>query len=163
MTEYRTGLGWDNHRLAAGRVLILAGIVIPHETGFEAHSDGDILLHAVTDALLGAVALGDIGMHFPDTDPQWRGASSDRFVRHALSLVRERGFELSNIDTTVILQRPKLKDYREQIRLNLASLVGLPSDRVNVKFKTAEKVGPVGQELSAEAQAIVTILRHTDR
>jgi len=163
MTEYRTGLGWDNHRLAAGRVLILAGIVIPHETGFEAHSDGDILLHAVTDALLGAVALGDIGMHFPDTDPQWRGASSDRFVRHALSLVRERGFELSNVDTTVILQRPKLKDYREQIRLNLASLVGLPSDRVNVKFKTAEKVGPVGQELSAEAQAIVTILRHTDR
>ncbi len=163
MTEYRTGLGWDNHRLAAGRVLILAGIVIPHETGFEAHSDGDILLHAVTDALLGAVALGDIGMHFPDTDPRWRGASSDRFVRHALSLVRERGFELSNVDTTVILQRPKLKDYRERIRLNLASLVGLPSDRVNVKFKTAEKVGPVGQELSAEAQAIVTILRHTDR
>ena len=163
MTEYRTGLGWDNHRLAAGRVLILAGIVIPHETGFEAHSDGDILLHAVTDALLGAVALGDIGMHFPDTDPRWRGASSDRFVQHALRLVRERGFELSNVDTTVILQRPKLKDYREQIRLNLASLVGLPSDRVNVKFKTAEKVGPVGQELSAEAQAIVTILRHTDR
>jgi len=163
MTEYRTGLGWDNHRLAAGRVLILAGIVIPHETGFEAHSDGDILLHAVTDALLGAVALGDIGMHFPDTDPQWQGVSSDRFVQHALRLVRERGFELSNVDTTVILQRPKLKDYREQIRLNLASLVGLPSDRVNVKFKTAEKVGPVGQELSAEAQAIVTILRHTDR
>ncbi len=162
MTEYRTGLGWDNHRLAAGRVLILAGIVIPHETGFDAHSDGDILLHAVTDALLGAVALGDIGMHFPDTDPQWRGASSDRFVQHALRLVRERGFELSNVDTTVILQRPKLKDYREQIRMNLASLVGLPSDRVNVKFKTAEKVGPVGQELSAEAQAIVTILRHTD-
>ena len=163
MTEYRTGLGWDNHRLAAGRVLILAGIVIPHETGFEAHSDGDILLHAVTDALLGAVALGDIGMHFPDTDPQWQGVSSDRFVQHALRLVRERGFELSNVDTTVILQRPKLKDYREQIRLNLASLVGLSSDRVNVKFKTAEKVGPVGQELSAEAQAIVTILRHTDR
>jgi len=163
MTEYRTGLGWDNHRLAAGRVLILAGIVIPHETGFEAHSDGDILLHAVTDALLGAVALGNIGMHFPDTDPRWRGASSDRFVQHALRLVRERGFELSNVDTTVILQRPKLKDYREQIRLNLASLVGLSSDRVNVKFKTAEKVGPVGQELSAEAQAIVTILRHTDR
>jgi len=102
-------------------------------------------------------------MHFPDTDPRWRGASSDRFVQHALRLVRERGFELSNVDTTVILQRPKLKDYREQIRLNLASLVGLPSDRVNVKFKTAEKVGPVGQELSAEAQAIVTILRHTDR
>ena len=163
MTEYRTGLGWDNHRLAPGRVLILAGVVIPHETGFEAHSDGDILLHAVTDALLGAVALGDIGMHFPDTDPQWRGASSDRFVQHALGLVRERGFELSNVDTTVILQRPKLKDYRGQIRANLAALVGLPNDRVNVKFKTAEKVGPVGQELSAEAQAIVTILRHTDK
>lgn len=162
MTEYRTGLGWDNHRLAPGRVLILAGIVIPHETGFEAHSDGDILLHAVTDALLGAVALGDIGMHFPDNDPQWRGASSDRFVQHALRLVRERGFALSNVDTTVILQRPKLKDYREQIRASLAGLVELPEDRVNVKFKTAEGVGPVGQELSAEAQAIVTILRHTE-
>ncbi|MBZ2179386.1 MAG: 2-C-methyl-D-erythritol 2,4-cyclodiphosphate synthase [Acidobacteriota bacterium] len=159
MTEYRTGLGWDNHRLAPGRVLILAGVVIPHETGFEAHSDGDILLHAVTDALLGAVALGDIGMHFPDTDPAWKGASSDRFVRHALALVREQGYRLSNVDSTVILERPKLKDYRPAIRASLAALVELPLDRVNVKFKTSEKVGPVGEQRSAEAQAIVTILR----
>lgn len=162
MTEYRSGLGWDNHRLAPGRILILAGVTIPHETGFEAHSDGDILLHAVTDALLGAVALGDIGMHFPDTDPQWKGASSDRFVRHALALVQQRGFRLSNVDTTVILQRPKLKDYRGQIRDSLAALLELPTDRVNVKFKTAEKVGPVGEERSAEAQAIVTIVRDTE-
>ncbi len=162
MTDYRTGLGWDNHRLAPGRVMILAGIVIPHETGFEAHSDGDILLHAVTDALLGSVALGDIGMHFPDTDPQWKGASSDRFVRHALALVHEKGYRLSNVDTTVVLQRPKLKDFRESIRASLAELVGLPLDRVNVKFKTAEKVGPVGEERSAEAQAIVSIVRDTN-
>jgi 2-C-methyl-D-erythritol 2,4-cyclodiphosphate synthase len=159
MTEYRTGLGWDNHRLAPGRVLILAGVVIPHETGFEAHSDGDILLHAVTDALLGAVALGDIGMHFPDTDPAWKGASSDRFVRHALTLVRQQGYRLANVDSTVILERPKLKDYRPTIRASLAALVELPLDRVNVKFKTSEKVGPVGEQRSAEAQAIVTILR----
>jgi len=159
MTDYRTGLGWDNHRLAPGRVLILAGVEIPHETGFEAHSDGDILLHAVTDALLGAVALGDIGMHFPDTDPAWKGASSDRFVRHALALVREKGYRLSNVDTTVVLERPKLKDFRATIRASLAALVELPLDRVNVKFKTAEKVGPVGELRSAEAQAIVTVLR----
>lgn len=159
MTEYRTGLGWDNHRLAPGRVLILAGVVIPHETGFEAHSDGDILLHAVTDALLGAVALGDIGMHFPDTDPAWKGASSDRFVRHALTLVRQQGYRLANVDSTVILERPKLKDYRPIIRASLAALVELPLDCVNVKFKTSEKVGPVGELRSAEAQAIVTILR----
>ena len=159
MTAIRTGLGWDNHRIAAGRPLILGGIAVPWEFGLDGHSDADILLHALTDALLGALALGDIGMHFPDTDPQWKGASSDRFLVHAAGLVQERGWTIANVDTTVILQRPKLKEFREPIRTNIARLLGLDLDRVSVKFKTAEKVGPVGEGKSAEAQAIVTLFR----
>ncbi len=155
----RTGLGWDVHRIAAGRAMILGGVTIPAEFGLEGHSDADILLHAITDALLGAAALGDIGMHFPDTDPQWKGAASDRFLTHAAGLVRDLGYELVNVDTTVILERPKLKDYRAAIRESIAKTLGLDLDRVSVKFKTAERVGPVGEGKSAEAQAIVTIMR----
>jgi 2-C-methyl-D-erythritol 2,4-cyclodiphosphate synthase len=125
--------------------------------GLEGHSDADILLHAVTDALLGAAALGDIGMHFPDTDPRWKGANSSVFLEHAAKLVRDRGFKIVNIDTTVILERPKLKDYRVPIRESLAKILDLALDCVSVKFKTAERVGPVGEGKSAEAQAIVTI------
>jgi 2-C-methyl-D-erythritol 2,4-cyclodiphosphate synthase len=157
--EYRSGLGWDSHRLAPGRPLILGGITIPSEFGLDGHSDADILLHALTDALLGSAALGDIGMHFPDTDPRWKGADSVQFLLHALSLVEARGFELIHADTTVILERPKLKDFRDTIREHLALHLGLPLDSVNVKFKTAEKVGPVGEGKSAEAQAIVTVRR----
>lgn len=157
--EIRTGLGWDVHRIAAGRPLILGGIVIPAEFGLEGHSDADILLHAVTDALLGAAALGDIGMHFPDTDPQWKGVSSAKFLEHAVMLVTQAGYALVNVDTTVILEKPKLKNYRGAMRESLAKALTLPLDRVSVKFKTAERVGPVGEGLSAEAQAIVTIVR----
>jgi 2-C-methyl-D-erythritol 2,4-cyclodiphosphate synthase len=153
----RTGLGWDVHRLVAGRPLILGGVTVPSEIGLEGHSDADILSHAITDALLGAAALGDIGMHFPDTDPQWKGADSNVFLAHAAKLVRETGFEIVNIDTTVILERPKLKDYRLPIRESLARTLALTVDRVSVKFKTAERVGPVGEGKSAEAQAIVTL------
>ena len=159
MSEFRTGLGWDVHRLAEGRALIIGGVTIPSDKGLEGHSDADILLHAVTDALLGAAALGDIGMHFPDTDPQWKGAASARFLEHAVALVVEKGFWLVNVDTTVILERPKLKDYRIDIRNSLAKCLGLDVDRVSVKFKTAERVGPVGEGKSAEAQAIVTIAK----
>jgi 2-C-methyl-D-erythritol 2,4-cyclodiphosphate synthase len=159
MTAIRTGLGWDNHRIAEGRPMILGGITIPCEFGLDGHSDADILLHALTDALLGALALGDIGMHFPDTDPRWKGASSDRFLAHAVELVRERGWTIANVDTTVILQRPKLKDFRDPIRENVARILGLDVDQVSVKFKTAEKVGPVGEGKSAEAQALATLLK----
>ena len=155
--DVRTGLGWDVHRIAPGRAMILGGVTIPCEFGLEGHSDADILFHAVTDALLGAAALGDIGMHFPDTDPQWKGASSDKFLAHAVKLVRELGFTVMNVDTTVILERPKLKDYRVAIRESLARVLELDLDRVSVKFKTAERVGPVGEGKSAEAQAVVTI------
>jgi len=159
LSEYRTGLGWDVHRLAPNMPLILGGVSIPSEFGLEGHSDADILAHAITDAILGAAALGDIGMHFPDTDPRWKGADSLVFLRHALELAGGAGFELVNVDSTVILERPKLKDYRTPIREKLAATLGLPLDRVSVKFKTAEKVGPVGEGKSAEAQAVVTVMR----
>jgi len=158
--EYRSGLGWDSHRIAAGRPLLLGGVLVESEFGLDVHSDADILLHAITDALLGALALGDIGMHFPDTDPRWKGAESMQFLLHALSLVKEKGYEVVNLDTTVILERPKLKDYRVRIREHIATEMGLSVDVVSVKFKTAEKVGPVGEGKSAEAQAIVMLRRH---
>ncbi|HZT28695.1 MAG TPA: 2-C-methyl-D-erythritol 2,4-cyclodiphosphate synthase [Bryobacteraceae bacterium] len=159
MSEYRSGLGWDVHRLAPGRPLILGGITIPSELGLEGHSDADVLAHAITDALLGAAALGDIGLHFPDSDPRWKGADSLRFLAHARELVEQRGFRVVHVDSTVILERPKLKDYRLAIREKLAATLGLALDRVSVKFKTAENVGPVGEGRSAEAQAIVTVER----
>lgn len=159
MSEFRTGLGWDSHRTKEGRPLLLGGVLVESTFGLDGHSDADILLHALTDALLGAAALGDIGMHFPDTDPRWHGAASDQFLVHALSLVTAGGWRLQNVDCTVILERPKLKDYRLAIRENIARLLALDLDRVNVKFKTAEKVGPVGEGRSAEAQAIALIAR----
>jgi len=155
--EYRTGIGWDVHRLVAGRPLILGGVTIPAECGLQGHSDADVLAHAVTDALLGAAALGDIGLHFPDSDPQWAGADSLEFLRHAQRLAGEKGFRVVNVDATVILEQPKLKDYRRAIRESLAAALTLEVDRISVKFKTAEKLGVVGEGRAAEAQAIVTI------
>jgi len=154
------GLGWDVHRLGPGRPLVLGGVTVPSEIGLEGHSDADVLAHAITDAILGAAALGDIGMHFPDSDPQWKGCDSLVFLRRARELVEQRGFRLVNVDSTVILERPKLKDFRQPIRDRLAETLGLDVDRVSVKFKTAEKVGPVGEGRSAEAQAIVTVEKH---
>lgn len=159
MNEFRTGLGWDVHRLAAGRLLILGGVAVPSELGLEGHSDADILAHAITDALLGAAALGDIGMHFPDTDPRWKDADSLQFLAHAAALIRDLGFTIVNVDSTVILEQPKLKDYRQPIRESLARTLAIDVERMSVKFKTAEGVGPVGERLSAEAQAMVAISR----
>jgi 2-C-methyl-D-erythritol 2,4-cyclodiphosphate synthase len=153
------GQGWDVHRITPGRKLILGGIQVPCEFGFEGHSDADVLSHAITDALLGAAALGDIGMHFPDTDPAWKDADSLRFLRHARDLLDQKGYQIVNVDSTVILERPKLKDFRAAIREKLAAALELDLDRVSVKFKTAEKVGPIGEGRSAEAQALVTICR----
>ncbi len=159
MTDVRSGLGWDNHRIAAGRALVLGGVTVPSEFGLEGHSDADVLAHAITDALLGAAALGDIGTHFPDSDARWKGCDSMVFLRHAAALVRERGFQILNIDSTVILERPKLKDFREAIREKLAAALEIELERVSVKFKTAEKLGPVGEGRSAEAQAVATIAK----
>ena len=157
MNEIRTGLGWDVHRLAAGRPLILGGVAVPAEFGLEGHSDADVLAHAITDAILGAAALGDIGMHFPDTDPRWKGSDSLVFLRHAKELAEREGYRILNVDSTIVLERPKLRDYREQMRGRIAATLGIGMDRVSVKFKTAEKVGPVGEGRSAESQAIVTL------
>jgi 2-C-methyl-D-erythritol 2,4-cyclodiphosphate synthase len=157
LDEVRIGQGWDVHRITPGRPLILGGVTIASDFGLEGHSDADVLSHAITDALLGALALGDIGMHFPDTDPRWKGADSLQFLEHARAMVEGRGFRLVNVDSTVILERPKLKDYRLEIREKLAGTLGIEVERVSVKFKTAEKLGPVGEGRSAEAQAIVTL------
>ena len=157
MSQIRTGLGWDVHRIAPGRPLILGGVTIPCQFGLEGHSDADVLAHAITDAILGAAALGDIGMHFPDSDPRWKGSDSLVFLRHARHLAEQSGYRIVNVDSTVILERPKLKDYRQAIRDCLAEALGLEIDQVSVKFKTAEKVGPVGEGRSAESQAVVTL------
>ena len=159
MSEYRNGIGWDVHRLEQGRPLILGGVKVPSDAGLAGHSDADVLAHAVTDALLGAAALGDIGMHFPDTDPRWKNADSLQFLIHARDLAVEAGYDIVHIDSTIILERPKLKDYRLAIREKLAGTLGRDLDRVSVKFKTAEKLGPVGEGRSAEAQAIATLRR----
>ena len=155
----RVGQGWDVHRIAAGRPLILGGVGVPSEFGLEGHSDADVLSHAITDAILGAVALGDIGMHFPDTDPRWKGADSLVFLRHVCGLAAGAGYRIVNVDSTVILERPRLKEFRLPIRESLAKAMGLALDQVSVKFKTAEKVGPVGEGRSAEAQAVVLLER----
>ena len=159
MSDLRIGQGWDVHRIGPGRPLILGGVKIPSEFGFEGHSDADILSHAITDALLGAAALGDIGMHFPDSDARWKDADSGQFLRAARDLVAAQGYSIVNVDSTVILERPKLKDFRDAIREKLAETLALEVGQVSVKFKTAEKTGPVGEGRSAEAQALVTICR----
>jgi len=159
LSEIRTGLGWDTHRLAWGAELILGGVRIPSDRGQLGHSDADVLSHAITDALLGAAALGDIGMLFPDTDPQWKGADSAVFLAEAVRRVRAAGYAIVNVDSTVILEKPKLKDFRLKIREVLSKTIGIELDRVSVKFKTAEGVGPVGELRSSEAQAIVTLAK----
>jgi 2-C-methyl-D-erythritol 2,4-cyclodiphosphate synthase len=154
---FRIGQGWDTHRIESGRPLILGGVPIQSEFGLAGHSDADVLFHAVTDAILGALALGDIGMHFPDTAPEWKGANSLQFLQHAVALAAEAGYEIANIDSTIILERPKLKTYRDAIRQSLGAATALPVTAVSVKFKTAETVGPVGEGRSCEAQAVVLL------
>ena len=159
MNDFRAGLGWDVHRIERGRPLILGGIEIPSEVGLAGHSDADVLAHAITDAILGAATLGDIGLHFPDTDARWQGKDSLYFLAHAAHLAREQGYEILNVDSTVILQRPRLRDFRDAIRGNLAATLDLPRDRVSVKFKTAEGLGPVGEGQAAEARAVALLAR----
>lgn len=157
MSEVRIGQGWDSHRLAPGRPLILGGVRVPSELGLEGHSDADVLSHAITDAILGAAALGDIGMHFPDSDPKWKGSDSLVFLRHARELAEARGYRIVNVDSTIILERPRLRDYREAIRNKVAEALGVDPSRISLKFKTAERLGPVGEGRSAESQAIVAL------
>jgi 2-C-methyl-D-erythritol 2,4-cyclodiphosphate synthase len=153
----RTGLGIDTHAFAPGRPLILGGVDIPHEQGLAGHSDADVLTHAVIDALLGAAALGDIGGHFPDTDPRFAGADSLELLRTVVARLGEHGFAIGNVDATVILERPKLAPYRDAIRDSLAGALGLSAGAVNVKATTGERMGFVGRGEGAAAMAVVTI------
>ena len=153
----RTGLGLDTHALAPGRPLILGGVDIPHEEGLIGHSDADVLTHAIIDALLGAAGLGDIGQHFPDTDPRFAGADSIALLRSVVQYLGERGFTIGNIDATVVLERPRLAPYRDAIRSRLAETLGLPADAVNVKATTGEAIGFVGRGEGAAAMAVATL------
>src|SRR5687768_3812799 len=141
MTPLRVGQGYDVHVFEAGDHVTLGGVKIPHTQGIRAHSDGDVLLHALCDALLGAAALGDIGVHFPDTDARWRGADSRTFVRHVRDLLAQRGFAIVNVDTTVLAEAPRLGKHREAMRLNIATDLGIALDCVNVKATTSEGAG----------------------
>jgi 2-C-methyl-D-erythritol 2,4-cyclodiphosphate synthase len=154
-----TGIGWDSHRLVEGRPLVLGGVPIPYERGLAGHSDADVLAHAVIDALLGAAALGDIGQHFPDTDERWAGADSMALLRSVVALVRERDLHVTHVDTTVVMERPKLAPHREAIRAGLAGALGVTADQVNVKASTAEGMGFVGRGEGVAALAVATLSR----
>lgn len=156
---FRIGEGWDIHQLVAGRRLVVGGIEIAHTLGLLGHSDADVLLHAITDALLGAAALGDIGRHFPDTDPQFRGADSLALLAEAARRVRAAGWELGNLDSTVIAQAPKLAPHIPLMCARIAHTLDIAVGQVNVKAKTAEKLGPVGEGRAMEARATVLLYR----
>jgi len=157
--EIRVGSGIDVHAFGPGDAVMLGGVRVPHERGVLAHSDGDVLLHALVDALLGAAGLGDIGQHFPDTEPRWRGADSRLFVTASVALLRERGWQPVNADLTLLAERPRLSPWREAIRDSVAVLLGLPVDAVNLKATTTEKLGFLGRGEGLMAQATVLIRR----
>ncbi len=157
--SFRIGEGWDVHALVPGRPLVIGGVCIPHTHGLLGHSDADVLLHAITDALLGAAGLGDIGRHFPDTDVRFKGADSSTLLAQAAHRVRAAGWRLGNVDSTVIAQAPRLAPHIGAMVEGVARTLGLASAQVNVKAKTAERLGPVGQQACIEARAVVLLLR----
>ena len=157
--NFRIGEGWDVHALVPGRRLVIGGVVIPHTLGLLGHSDADVLLHAITDALLGAAGLGDIGTHFPDSDAQFRGADSAVLLAEALRRVRAAGWEVGNIDSTIVAQAPRLAAHIPAMRTRIADALGLETGQINIKAKTAERLGPVGQGLAIEARAVALLVR----
>jgi 2-C-methyl-D-erythritol 2,4-cyclodiphosphate synthase len=159
LTKIRIGEGWDVHALVPGRKLIIGGVEIAFDRGLLGHSDADVLLHAIADALLGAAGLGDIGKHFSDTDAAFKGADSALLLQEAMRRVREAGFELGNLDSTVIAQAPKLAPHISAMRACIAQALNAQESQVNVKAKTAEKLGPVGEGLSIEARAVVLLFK----
>jgi 2-C-methyl-D-erythritol 2,4-cyclodiphosphate synthase len=157
--QMRVGEGWDTHALVTGRSLILGGVNIPHSHGLQGHSDADALLHAITDALLGAAGLGDIGRHFPDTDPAFKGADSLALLAEAARRVRAAGWEIGNVDSTIVAQAPKMAPHIPAMRERIGATLGLPAEQVNVKAKTAERMGPVGEGRAIEARAVCLLQR----
>jgi 2-C-methyl-D-erythritol 2,4-cyclodiphosphate synthase len=157
--NFRIGEGWDVHALVPGRALVIGGVHIPHTMGLLGHSDADVLLHAITDAILGAAGLGDIGRHFPDTDAQFRGADSAVLLAEAARRVRAAGYSIGNVDSTVVAQAPRLAAHIPGMRECIAKALAVEPDQVNVKAKTAERLGPVGQGLAMEARAVALIYK----
>ena len=157
--NFRIGEGWDVHALVPGRALVIGGVTIPHALGLLGHSDADVLLHAITDAILGAAGLGDIGTHFPDTDTQFRGADSAVLLAEAARRVRAAGYAIGNVDSTVVAQAPRLAAHIPRMRECIARALEVEPDQVNVKAKTAERLGPVGQGLAMEARAAALIYK----
>jgi 2-C-methyl-D-erythritol 2,4-cyclodiphosphate synthase len=155
--ELRIGEGWDTHALVPGRPLVLGGVTIPHDRGLLGHSDADVLLHAITDALIGAAGLGDIGRHFPDTDERFRGADSIALLKEAAARVRAAGWTVVNVDSTVVAQAPRLAPHIEAMRTRIAEALDILPAQVNVKAKTAERLGPVGMGQSIEARAVLLL------
>lgn len=153
----RIGSGYDVHALVAGRPLVLGGVTIPHARGLDGHSDADVLLHAICDALLGALALGDLGAHFPDSDPKWKGADSRALLRHVVTLVRARGYAVGNVDATVIAQAPKLAPFIAAMRDNVAADLGCDVSYVSIKATTTERLGFAGREEGIAAEAVVLV------
>jgi 2-C-methyl-D-erythritol 2,4-cyclodiphosphate synthase len=157
--DLRTGIGFDVHAFAVGRKLILGGIEIAHEKGLAGHSDADALLHAITDAMLGSLSLGDIGTHFPDDDPRYKNADSTVFLKRANELVRNRGFYVNNIDVVVMLQQPKISLYAQKIKDKISKILDIGSERISIKATTTEKLGFVGREEGISVMAVVTVVR----
>ena len=158
--KIRTGIGYDVHKLAEGRILTVGGIKIPHTKGSLGHSDGDVLIHAICDALLGAANLRDIGFHFPDTSSEYKGIDSKILLKNVVKLIQKKGFEISNIDSIIALQKPKIKDYIPEMKKILAETMQIPDEDISVKATTTEKLGFVGREDGISAYASVLIIKH---
>ena len=158
----RVGMGYDVHKLTEGRDLILGGVKIPHTMGLLGHSDADVLVHAIMDALLGAAALGDIGKHFPDTDPQYKGISSMKLLSHVGELLTQKGYTIGNIDATVIAQKPKMAPHIPQMRKNMADALGIPESKINIKATTEEGLGFTGRGEGIASQAICLLIEKQD-
>lgn len=154
----RIGIGYDVHRLTEGRPLILGGVRIEHDRGLDGHSDADVLVHAIIDAMLGAAALGDIGAHFPDTDPEWKGADSMKLLDGVVGLIAENGYRVGNVDAVVVLQRPKLRPHIDAMRANIADVLDIELGQVSVKATTGEKMGFAGREEGAAAHAVCLLI-----
>ena len=159
MERMRIGFGFDVHAFLEGRKLFLGGVEIPYEKGLAGHSDGDVLIHAISDAILGAAAEADIGVHFPDTDPAIAGIAGERILAHVTALVVEKGFHIVNVDTVIVCERPKVQPHREAIRERIASILGIGKDRVSVKGKTTERLGFTGREEGIAAYAVCLLER----
>lgn len=154
----RVGIGYDIHTLTSDRSLVIGGVTIPHDRGLMGHSDADVLLHAIMDAMLGALAMGDIGMIFPDTDPQWKGADSMKLLAHVVDMVKAKGYLVGNVDTVIVAERPKLISYHSQMKKNIASVLHISSDHVGIKATTGERLGFEGREEGISARAVILLI-----